>query len=77
LVERFDRDLLAFVEEQQTKYRATVIDLAARDLLTSSEAEVVFPELELILEDRRGKEAVPIPHASNLPAHVEWSSAPF
>jgi hypothetical protein len=74
---QFDNDLLAFVEEQQDKYRATADALAAHDLVTAPEAEQCLPELILHLIDDRGKGAIPIPKRSDLPARVEWSSLPI
>jgi hypothetical protein len=75
--QQFDRDLLSFVEAQQAKYHATVTALADHNLLTASEAQEAFPALELKLYDVRGMDAVPVQALSNLPSHVEWSSAPF
>ncbi len=75
--DQFDRAVLAFVEEQQQKYRATAAALADRGFLTSSEAEESLPTLNLKLNDMRGEGATPIPDPSNLPSHVEWSSSPF
>jgi hypothetical protein len=71
--QQFDNDLLAFVQEQQAMYRATVASLAAHNLLTPLEAEQCLPELDLHLIDERGNGAIPIPKRSDLPAHVEWS----
>jgi hypothetical protein len=75
--ERFEDALLSFIQKQQEKYRATVAALAARDLLTPSEAQESFPELDLKLIDLRGHGAAPIPDLLNLPSHVRLASAPF
>jgi hypothetical protein len=72
-LQRFDADLLSFVEEQQTKHRATVEALAARGLLTPTEAEQCLPAMTLHLIDDRGQDTAPIPMRSDLPPHVEWS----
>jgi hypothetical protein len=74
---QFDSALMAFVEEQQRKFRTTTAELVADDLLTPAEAEQSLPQLELTLNDRRGAEAVPIPDLTDLPPHVKWASSPF
>jgi hypothetical protein len=74
---QFDSALMAFVEEQQRKFRTTTAELVAHDLLTPAEAEQSLPQLELTLNDRRGAEAVPIPDLTDLPQHVKWASSPF
>jgi hypothetical protein len=56
-LQQFDNDLLAFIEEQQEKYRATVDALVDRDLLASSQAEQCLPKLTLHLIDERAKGA--------------------
>ena len=73
--EQFQRDLLAFVEEERAKHRATAAGPADRNLLSLAEAEQSLPELKLKVSDQRGKGALPIPEPSNLPARVEWSYA--
>lgn len=75
-LEKFYNAVVALVAEQQAKYRATAVELAAHNLLTSSEAHQILPELVLHLSDERGAGADPIPSPSNLPAHVEWNSTP-
>jgi hypothetical protein len=74
---QFDNALLAFVEEQQEKYRATLAALTARNLVTPSESQESLPQLELKLNDMRGEGATPIPNPPNLPSHVQWSSTPY
>lgn len=74
---QFNNALLSFVAEQQEKYRTTAAALADKGLLTPSEAQEALPKLELKLSDMRGQNARPIPHLSNLPSQVEWSSSPF
>jgi hypothetical protein len=73
--EQFQRDLLAFVEEERAKHRAAAAGPADRNLLSLAEAEQSLPELKLKVSDQRGKGALPIPEPSNLPARVEWSYA--
>lgn len=75
-LQQFDEDLMAFVEEQQTKYRETIAGLAERDLLTPSERDQCLPELILQLFDQRGPGASPLPKRSDLPPHVRWSPFP-
>lgn len=74
-VQQLEIDLLAFVEEQQAMYRATATALAERNLLLPSDVHEALPELELVLEDARGKGFEPIPRFS-LPTHVECASSP-
>jgi hypothetical protein len=74
---QFYNAVLAFVEEQQEKYRATVAELAAHGLLTPEEARQTLPELVLHFSGGPGDGLGPIPSLSKLPAHVEWSSTPF
>jgi hypothetical protein len=76
-LEQFERELLAFVEVERAKHRATVAALADRNLLTLAEAEQSLPELKLKIGDQRGKGVLPIPEPSNLPSRVEWSYAPW
>jgi len=76
-LQQFDADLLSFIEEQQTKHRATVEALSARGLLTPAEAEQCLPALTLHLIDDRGQDTAPIPKRSDLPPHVEWSRLPL
>lgn len=76
-LEQFERELLAFVEVERAKHRATAAALADRNLLSLAEAEQSLPELKLKIGDQRGKGALPIPEPSNLPSRVEWSYAPW
>jgi len=76
-LQQFDSDLMAFVEEQQDKYRETVAALAERDLLTPSEGDQCLPELILHLFDQRGQGASPLPKPSGLPPRVKWSPFPW
>lgn len=76
-LEQFHRAVLAFVAEQQQKYRATVAALSDRGLLTPAEAAESLPKLQLNLRDARSEGAAPIPEPENLPDRVEWSSAPI
>jgi hypothetical protein len=83
--EQFERELLAFVEAERAKHRATAAALADRNLLSLAEAEQLLPELKLKISDRRGGGALPniegvLPPSldpPNLPARVEWSYAPW
>jgi hypothetical protein len=74
---QFYNAVLAFIEEQQEKYRATVAELAAHGLLTPEEARQTLPALVLHFSGVPGDGIGPVPSLSNLPAHVEWSSTPF
>jgi hypothetical protein len=76
-LEQFERDLLAFVEVEQAKHRATAAALVNRNLLSLAEAEQSLPELKLEIADQRGKGSLPIPEPPNLPSRVEWSYAPW
>jgi hypothetical protein len=81
-LEQFERELLAFVEQERAKHRATAAALADRSLLSFAEAEQSLPELKLKISDRRGEGALPSiegvlpPSLDPLPARVEWSYAP-
>jgi hypothetical protein len=76
-LEQFRIDLLAFVAEQQEKYRRTAEDLEARNLLGGGEISQSLPRLKLKIVDARGQDAEPIPKDADLPARVELSSLPF
>jgi hypothetical protein len=76
-LEKFYNAVLAFVGEQQGKYRATASELAAHNLLTPAEAQQTLPELVLHFSGGPGDGSGPIPSLSNLPPRVEWSSSPF
>ena len=71
--EQFERALLSFAAQGQRKYRVTIAALAARGLMTSSEAEApeTLPKLELMINDMRGPDAVALPELTNLPSRVE------
>jgi hypothetical protein len=75
-MEQFKIDLLAFVAEQEQKYRQTAEALEARDLLAGSEVLQSLPQLELKLVDVRGKDAEPFPKEMGLPDRVKWSMWP-
>lgn len=76
-LEQFDQSLREFIEIQQQEFRTTLAALEARGLITSSEAENSLPELDLKLEDTRGRDAIAIPNPANLPPDVKWSPSPF
>ncbi len=75
-LQQFYRDLLAFVAAEQAKYRMTVADLVAHNLMTELEAEQSLPTLKLWVRDKRG-DIAPVPAPSNLPAHVVWAAGDF
>jgi len=73
-IEKFNTDLLAFVQEQQQMYRATAEALESRELLEKWEVQQSLPLLYLSLSDERGKGAEPISRdAIHLPDRVAWS----
>jgi hypothetical protein len=76
-LEQFDRTLLAFVDGEQAKHRATVAALADRGFLTSAEAQESFPKMELKLIDMRKQDTDAITDIPQLPPHVELSSSQF
>jgi len=76
-LEKFYHAVLAFVAEQQEKYRATVAELGVHNLLTPAEAQQTLPELVLHFSGGPGDGSGPIPGLSNLPPRVQWSSTPF
>lgn len=72
--QQFNKELMAFVAGEQTKYRTTIAALLARGLLTPSEAQQCLPVLRLYIRDMRQQENAPlIIKPANLPMHVEWS----
>lgn len=74
---QFTSDLQGFVAAQQEKYRATAALLVAKGLMTTAEQEESLPELEIHLNDMRGRGYSPVAALSPLPAHVSWSDSPW
>ncbi|MGB6545115.1 MAG: hypothetical protein WBE97_05770 [Candidatus Acidiferrales bacterium] len=74
--QQFHDALLAFVEEQQQKYRATATALWNHRLSTFTDAQDSLPELDLELKDMRPQGGDPLVRLVTLPPRVEWTPSP-
>jgi hypothetical protein len=75
-MEQFHTALLAFVEQQEQKYRETAEALAERELFEESEVLHSLPRLELRFVDMRGEGSEAFPKEMGLPERVSWAPWP-
>jgi hypothetical protein len=69
---QFEAELLALVNGEIEKQRATASALTDRNLLVVGDVSDALPKIYLAIEDQRGEGPEPLVEPANLPSHVVW-----
>jgi hypothetical protein len=67
---QYEADLLAFVNGEIEKERATAEALADKNLIVPGDVASALPEIFLIVDDQRGQDAAPLQEPTNFPSQV-------